>query len=71
MVKQRISESPPAKNHLPLTGGQRHKSRKAEIELFKGIGLYLGQKNAKYSVVIPSYSLLKLIGKGSAIFNLP
>ena len=32
---------------------------------------HLGQKNAKYSVVIPRYSLSKLIGKGSAIFKLP
>jgi hypothetical protein len=31
----------------------------------------LGQKNAKYSVVIPPYSLSKLIWKCSAIFNSP
>lgn len=71
MVKRRISDSPPAENYLPLTGGHHHKPQKAEIAIFKGVGLYWGQKNANYSVVIPSYSLLKLIGKGSAIFNLP
>jgi hypothetical protein len=42
MVKRRKSDSPPVENYLPFTGGHHHKTQKAEIELFKGVGLYLG-----------------------------
>jgi len=37
MVKRRKSDSPPAKNYSPLTGGHHHKPQKAEIEFFKGV----------------------------------